>query len=1154
MHVMGQDDTAREALSASLRTLSLCANAAAFDPLEHKDWCERRLGKVVRVKVSQPEARGAYLKKHTTFLVTEECFNYRVRRRFSDFEWLHAVLRARYSGLLVPSLPEKNAIKTDAFIQNRMRGLQLFLEHVMSSAYLRADAAVASFFMANNDEDWEQAKKSNAVMDNAGAGHLRWMKLVFAQQFDHSIDERIQAFQQHVEQTEKVLAELNTVTKRFVDRSAAIVANIDALHGLFNGWKIVELASADAPQPRLCDLLTRSTVAIGDWHEVVKAQGCMYELVLHEQVKYMHQQARDMLAMLNVREAALVASRPVDEPSRPSVTSGETTNSGFSLTASALSLALKIRTATEPSAVDQQAARERAAHLARMITGALVGEEMARFRNNSESLLEEAMDQFACGQAQMMAKSEKASTHEQTPLTPQSSIVMTQQVTMEVVWWDEDDQSENHCRRTFCQIPFSAIYEQADRGKRSLLRLVEFFRRKAHGERLASEELRLLLRQQSVDLTGLEDLEEHGTSIRRALMEVRHYVEAACTQQLLLAKVLEEQVAEPLVSLQAASEVYIRTLQDEIRHVNDDYMQALNALKQATARLRKAGEDLQEAQERQRIALHGIGIPEFELQRLAVRVNKCNEERKSAEAAKQSAKEVLYNRIIARDEMAMAVSVAYQKAEEERLDQLNSCLKRFLHVEKERLNASQNMIEGLSTHIDGINRSEDIQLLIHNRRNPDNMHFQGKALALLDWHWAKMQSADRSGSKLKRKKDSFEMDFDEETTDDKTATREPLSASSDRDNVRALEIMVPPPSHSSDKSSPELLVSIPSPASKTQKPKSPHRALAQTSMGRALHKFFEADCHATAAVANVDLPISPTGAKVEQMEQKIRELGVETGQDTKPPTTVQSGDNSTGSDVVAAVTNPLNVEDDSCTVIKTQCKDHAGRAMFVRCLNRQRSLDTKVKDHASFHALVDCFNVFLNECIREDDVKAAKTAMILAETFYLPREAAPSSTSDAKVAEDHHPVGKPLDRGAARIYLQVEVKKHAIWKNPTFWEKALLLAIGEELQKTPQPCAWEDLPTAQIQNSEDQHQQHPPHHHHSSLHTREEAVSRVHNIVFGQLGSFTLSMLEFDVPLQQIQSFVETMCDAHELTEDQRFLLRKNLQEIFTTLRHDAAA
>jgi hypothetical protein len=71
----------------------------------------------------------------------------------------------------------------------------------------------------------------------------------------------------------------------------------------------------------------------------------------------------------------------------------------------------------------------------------------------------------------------------------------------------------------------------------------------------------------------------------------------------------------------------------------------------------------------------------------------------------------------------------------------------------------------------------------------------------------------------------------------------------------------------------------------------------------------------------------------------------------------------------------------------------------------------------------------------------------------------------------------------------------------------------------------------------------------SGLPSREEAVSRVHNIVFGQLGSFTLSMLEFEVPAHQIESFVETMSDAHELTEDQRFLLRKSLRDICSALQ-----
>ncbi|KUF98640.1 Secernin-3 [Phytophthora nicotianae] len=206
-----------------------------------------------------------------------------------------------------------------------------------------------------------------------------------------------------------------------------------------------------------------------------------------------------------------------------------------------------------------------------------------------------------------------------------------------------------------------------------------------------------------------------------------------------MAQVLDEQVAEPLESLKDASETYIQTLQGEILNANNEYEEAATAHKETVNKLHKATMELREAKDRQRLALHGIGVPEFELQRLAARVARCEEEQAQAVMARARAKTTLYNRIIARDEMTMAVSVAYQKAEEERLDQLNASLHRFLHVEKERLQVSQQMLASLETHVQSLSRAEDIQLLIHNQRDPDNMHFQGKALALLDWQWNKTQ-------------------------------------------------------------------------------------------------------------------------------------------------------------------------------------------------------------------------------------------------------------------------------------------------------------------------------------------------------------------------------------------------------------------------------
>ncbi|KAK1941832.1 Uncharacterized protein P3T76_006896 [Phytophthora citrophthora] len=700
-------------------------------------------------------------------------------------------------------------------------------------------------------------------------------------------------------------------------------------------------------------------------------------------------------------------------------------------------------------------------------------------------------------------------------------------MTISTEWATSDE--ENHWRRTFCQVPFSAIYEHADKGKRSLQGLVAFFRRKAEAERAASEQLRELL------LDEIGALEESGTGIRRTLLELKGFVDATCRQQLLMAQVLDEQVAEPLESLKDASETYIQTLQGEILNANSEYETAAAVHREAANRLHKATMEVRDAKDKQRLALHDIGVPEFELQRLAARVGRCEEEQAQAMMARARAKTTLYNRIISRDEMTMAVSVAYQKAEEERLDQLNASLHRFLHVEKERLQVSQQMLSSLETHVQGLSRAEDIQLLIHNQRDPDNMHFQGKALALLDWQWTKSHTDHAS-----------------------VFRRHQLGLLERRSSVEDGSFASPTSSSASTttSTSPRRGPVINSVVAASVAPlDSPHSVLTQTPLSAALHQFFAEDEQRVASFNEVEAS--------------------ESREELLPTSDVNS------SESIASLQVPNgHVKTSTETLVHETCKTAEGRALFVKCLNRQRSLETKVKDQASFEVLVACFNAFLDECVREDDIKAAKTAMILAETFYYPKAQSTSSNGSKQDAaaprngcthtrddedelnrrrsslcadcrdytertseellqyvDEAHPLlhGGGIGRGATRTYLQEEVKKHPIWKSPSFWEKALLLAIGEELQRTPQPCPWEELPSGVPK--------------HDGLPSREEAVCRVHNIVFGQLGSFTLSMLEFEVPLGQINSFVETMCDAHELTEDQRFLLRKNLQEIFATLR-----
>eukprot|EP00128_Syssomonas_multiformis_P001647 Colp12_sorted_trinity150504_noHs@26527 len=72
-----------------------------------------------------------------------------VRRRYSEFEWLHGQLAA-LGCAKPPALPAKKAIgRFDAeFVRRRARGLERFLYHVVSEAAYRAHPALRLFLQS----------------------------------------------------------------------------------------------------------------------------------------------------------------------------------------------------------------------------------------------------------------------------------------------------------------------------------------------------------------------------------------------------------------------------------------------------------------------------------------------------------------------------------------------------------------------------------------------------------------------------------------------------------------------------------------------------------------------------------------------------------------------------------------------------------------------------------------------------------------------------------------------------------------------------------------------------------------------------------------------------------------------------------------------
>ena len=64
--------------------------------------------------------------------------------RFSDFEWLSLELRLKYPGIIIPPLPDKNALAkinlnetNNEFLETRKRSLVLFLQKTFKHSELK---------------------------------------------------------------------------------------------------------------------------------------------------------------------------------------------------------------------------------------------------------------------------------------------------------------------------------------------------------------------------------------------------------------------------------------------------------------------------------------------------------------------------------------------------------------------------------------------------------------------------------------------------------------------------------------------------------------------------------------------------------------------------------------------------------------------------------------------------------------------------------------------------------------------------------------------------------------------------------------------------------------------------------------------------------
>ena len=127
-----------------------------------------QIGKVenIEITVSDPEKKetGFIKKTHIAYLVTTNPLNFKVRRRFSEINWLRQALLNIFPTNLIPVTPKKTKFGSDnfaeEFIQKRARGAYRFFNYLVKDPIIKDSQILYDFLFVASENDFNNKKKT----------------------------------------------------------------------------------------------------------------------------------------------------------------------------------------------------------------------------------------------------------------------------------------------------------------------------------------------------------------------------------------------------------------------------------------------------------------------------------------------------------------------------------------------------------------------------------------------------------------------------------------------------------------------------------------------------------------------------------------------------------------------------------------------------------------------------------------------------------------------------------------------------------------------------------------------------------------------------------------------------------------------------------
>ena len=339
---------------------------------------------------------------------------YTVRRRYSDFVWLQDILQRRYVGILISPLPPKAGVMgKKGFLKLRMRHLNIFLSKLISNPYLRSDTSLMDFFSVGEKKQWSATKKSavkeqslmmakqlkgdssesaSAIASKPNIGQTKWVEAIDTYDLPDNTDTTIRRVQQQVVVLERLMKGCIKSSNKLVQRSHQYAEEMGEFNVAFQALVHTEQSTTaqGGGTPELSSILSKMGYMFSSWHQVLKFQPGVNQMLLHEVLNFELRTVQCLQDLFKQRESMTTAAAKA----QVALTNVELKKQAF------LSRG-KAKEAEKMGSKVSQAllTLKRCTYVVNFMTKGLFYSELERFTSDKVKAFREMMAQFAAAHA-----------------------------------------------------------------------------------------------------------------------------------------------------------------------------------------------------------------------------------------------------------------------------------------------------------------------------------------------------------------------------------------------------------------------------------------------------------------------------------------------------------------------------------------------------------------------------------------------------------------------------------------------------------------------------------------------------------------------------------------------------------------------------------